>query len=260
MAAAKILSKYSTKYKKSTKPKKKSSTSKVKKKPQKKKIYTYILKDIDLDIYKIGKTTAPTSRFKSLCVRGRIMPIALAGEDVEKKLHEEFADLRMTHPEFPKNGGTEWFRRGGQLDEFIEGIDKGYFLPYITVHQMLMEFLESGTVKTSDAITQWELSQSTYGYYLLGLKLLVMLKIINEEAVGLTTKYNKHVMILNRKISVSEAMIDKIKSKYEFYASVETPPKHIQEQYNKKEGSKIRKVTIESEAFDSDIYILMSEK
>jgi hypothetical protein len=260
MATGKILSKYSTKNKKNVKPRKKKASTKKKKDTGKKKMYTYVLKDVKLDIFKIGRTTTPTARFKSLCVRGRVMPIALAGEDIEKVLHDKFAENRMTHPDFPLNGGTEWFRRGGQLDEFIEGIDKGYFLPYITVHQMLMEFLESGTVKTSDAITQWELSQSTYGYYLLGLKLLVMLKIINEEAVGLTTKYNKHVMILNRKISVSEAMIEKIKSKYEFYASVETPPKHIQEQYNKKEGSKIRKVTIESEAFDSDIYILMSEK
>jgi hypothetical protein len=259
MAAAKILSKYSTKYKKSTKPKKKSSTSKVKKKPQKKKIYTYILKDIDLDIYKIGKTTAPTSRFKSLCVRGRIMPIALAGEDVEKKLHEEFADLRMTHPEFPKNGGTEWFRRGGKLDDFIKGVDKGYFLPYITVHQMVMDFLESGTVKTSDSITQWELAQSTYGYYLVGLKLLLMLDVIKEEARTFSTKYTKHVMILNRKLSVSEEMIKKIIGKYSFYISVEVPPNRVQAQYNKKKGSKIRKITIESEAFDSDMYILMSE-
>ena len=158
MAAGKILSKYSTKNKKNTSPRKKKSSKTPKKTTGTKKMYTYVLKDIELDIFKIGRTTSPTARFKSLCVRGRVMPIALAGEDIEKQLHTEFAENRMTHPEYSLNGGTEWFKRGGKLDDFIAGIDKGHFLPYITVHQMLVEFLESGTVKTSDSITQWELS------------------------------------------------------------------------------------------------------
>lgn len=259
MARAKILNKYTTKYKKTPTAKKKKSAKQAKKKSANKKMYTYVLQDVKLDIFKIGKTTSPNARFKSLCVRGRIMPIALAGEDIEASLHKQFAENRMTHPEFPKNGGTEWFKRGGKLDEFVEGVSKGHFLPYITVHQMVVDFLEEGTVKTSDSITQWELSQSTYGYYLIGIKILIMLGIIKEEARIYTTKYPKHVLIINRKISISEELLKKIISKYSFYISVEVPPMTVQKQFKKKKGSKIQKVTVESEAFDSDMYVLMGE-
>jgi hypothetical protein len=35
-------------------------------------VYTYVLKDIQ-NIYKIGKTADPHARFKSLCVRGKVL-------------------------------------------------------------------------------------------------------------------------------------------------------------------------------------------
>jgi uncharacterized protein with ATP-grasp and redox domains len=36
-------------------------------------VYTYVLKDIQKNIYKIGKTADPHARFKSLCVRGKVL-------------------------------------------------------------------------------------------------------------------------------------------------------------------------------------------
>lgn len=218
-------------------------------------MYTYVLEDIKLGIYKIGKTTVPIDRFKSLCLRGRVMPLALAGKDIEKDLHEQFADNRTVHPDYTKNGETEWFKKGGKIDAFIKKVRKDHHLPYITVHYMVIDLLENATIRTRDASTEWELNQSSFGHYLIGLKILKLLGVIKEEGKIYTTKHSKHVLIIGKKVAVSDALIERIKDKYEITLSVECPPR--KEQVGK--GVTVRKITIESASFDSDIYMLMKK-
>jgi hypothetical protein len=112
-------------------------------------VYTYVLKDIQKNIYKIGKTADPHARFKSLCVR-QSTPIALVNKDVEDILHAKYADNRIVNEDYKLNGATEWFRPGGKFDEFIAR-DKGVFLPYVTLHSLVQDLLEN---KTLDLTTQ----------------------------------------------------------------------------------------------------------
>jgi hypothetical protein len=110
-------------------------------------VYTYVLKDIKKNIYKIGKTADPHARFKSLCKKGRVMPIALVNKDIEGVLHKEYADNRIFNEEYKMNGATEWFKPGGKFDKFIETVDKGKFLPYITLHSMTKDLIEDNVIR-----------------------------------------------------------------------------------------------------------------
>jgi hypothetical protein len=107
-------------------------------------VYTYVLKDIQKNIYKIGKTADPHARFKSLCVRAKYFNSL--SKDVEDILHAKYADNRIVNEDYKLNGATEWFRPGGKFDEFIASVDKGVFLPYVTLHSLVQDLLENKTL------------------------------------------------------------------------------------------------------------------
>jgi hypothetical protein len=54
-------------------------------------------------------------------------------------------------------------------------VDKGVFLPYVTLHSLVQDLLENKNIRLNDPTTEWELSQNKFGYYFVGLEVLVMI-------------------------------------------------------------------------------------
>lgn len=276
MARSIIIKRYSTKKYKKKKPMEVPKVNKQKEDPSKKTpskkkrdqavdphiadklIYTYVLKDLIKLIYKIGKTTNPHSRFKNLCVRGRVVPIALVKKNVEEELHKRYAENRIFNEDYAHNGGTEWFKSGGKFDEFIKAIDKGQVLPFITLHSMIIELLEDGAIKISDSNTEWELAQSKFGYYFIGLELLLMLGyVVRQGNNNILSKDTKNILLLGKKLSVSEFVVEDIKKR--FIISVSTTLKASIIQENKVQSSRLRKIDLKSTEFDSEIFLLLNK-
>ena len=223
-------------------------------------MYTYILKDVERGIYKIGKTTEPYSRFRSLCRRGKVVPIALLNKDVEKGLHADFADNRIEHPDYPGNGGTEWFRRGGKFDKFIDRIDKGIAIPYISSHSMVSELIDDGVMLIGDTNTDWEIRQNDYSFYLIGIELLKMCGYIQQVGNHFINKDNLHIHIIGKKVAVSEQLIDHLKDVYRFYLTYSKYTTVVKDFYNKKLfDSRARKVSLQQEDFGSEILLIRNK-
>jgi len=171
--------------------------------------YTYILKDEKLGIYKIGKTNKPAARFKSLCSLGKVFPIALLSKDIEKTLHKKFAANRCEHKDFKGNGGTEWFKRGGTFDTFIDSIDKGQRLPHISAFKMAEILADAGIIKVEDIRLMWDIKNSDYGLYFVGMAVLEAIKAIDAEYGSRVLKgYEKDIHIIDRKILISERLVN----------------------------------------------------
>lgn len=223
-------------------------------------MYTYILKDLERDIYKIGKTTEPHKRFKSLCRRGKVVPIALLSKDREKEMHEDYAENRIIHPDYPGNGGTEWFKRGGKFDKFINRIDKGLTIPYISAHGMVAELVEDGVIVIGDTNTEWEIKQNDFSFYLIGIEILKMSGYIQQAGNYFINKDNLHIHIIGKKVSVSEHLIEEMKKKYRFYLTYSKYTTIVKDFYNKKLfDSRARKVSLQNEDFGSEILLIRNK-
>jgi hypothetical protein len=220
-------------------------------------VYTYVLKDIQKNIYKIGKTADPHARFKSLCVRGKVLPIALVNKDVEDILHAKYADNRIVNEDYKLNGATEWFRPGGKFDEFIASVDKGVFLPYVTLHSLVQDLLENKNIRLNDPTTEWELSQNKFGYYFVGLEVLVMLGYVQRTKSVILPGNKEDVLLIGSKLSVSERAVDDIKNNYIIYLSTTLGSSIIKE--NKNKDSRLRKVDLKSKEFSSEVFLLLNK-
>lgn len=223
-------------------------------------MYTYILKDIERDIFKIGKTTEPHSRFKNLCRRGKVVPIALLHRDVEKGLHADYADNRIEHPDYPGNGGTEWFRRGGKFDKFIKRIDKGLTIPYISAHGLVSELIDEGVIIIGDTNTEWEIKQNDFSFYLIGVEILKMCGYIQQAGNYYINQDNLHIHVIGKKISVSEKLLENLKENYRFYLTYSKYTTVVKDFYNKKLfDSRARKVSLQQEDFGSEILLIRNK-
>jgi len=222
-----------------------------------KPVYTYVLKDIEKNIYKIGKTADPHSRFKSLCVRGKVLPIALVNKDVEDILHAQYAENRIFNEDYKLNGATEWFRPGGKFDAFIASVDKGSFLPYITLHTLVLELLETKVIQLNDPTTEWELSQNKFGHYFVGLEILLMLGYVHKTKNTILPGDKSDVLLIGSRLSVSEKVADDIKNNYSIFIATSLSSSILRE--NKKEGSRFRRVDLKSREFDSEVFLLLNK-
>jgi hypothetical protein len=223
-------------------------------------MYTYILKDIERGIYKIGKTTEPHSRFKSLCKRGKVVPIALLQRDVEKELHLKYSENRIEHPDYSGNGGTEWFRMGGRFDKFIARVDKGLTIPYISAHGLVEELIEAGTIIVGDTNTEWEIKQNDFSFYLIGVEILKMSGYIQQAGNYFINKDNLHIHVIGKKISVSEHLIEHLKKTYRFYLTYSKYTTIVKDFYNKKLfDSRARKVSLQHDDFGSEILLIRNK-
>lgn len=222
-------------------------------------MYTYVLKDSKLGIYKIGKTKNPHGRFKSLCVRGIITPIALINRDVEKKLHRTYKANRVRHPYFKKNGGTEWFKPGGKFDKFIEKVDTGVSLPYITVHEMVTILREKNVIIIDDLSTKWEVDKNDYSHYMIGREILLMLKFITREGRKLSNKDANNILLIGGKISVSEDLLEVLLSTFKIYIGLSRASGNIKTMADEiKYKSRLRKITLDKKELCTDIFLLLN--
>jgi hypothetical protein len=136
------------------------------------------------------------------CVLGTSTSIALVNKDVEDILHAKYADNRIVNEDYKLNGATEWFRPG-KFDEFIASVDKGVF-PYVTLHSLVQDLLENKNIRLNDPTTEWELSQNKFGYYFVGLEVLVMLGYVQRTKSVILPGNKEDVLLIGSKLSVSE--------------------------------------------------------
>jgi len=178
-----------------------------------KKMFTYILKDKKLNIYKIGKTTNPPNRFRALCKLPEIVPIALIDADYESVLHEMFDSNRIILNDKVDSGKTEWFKSGGKFDEFIDDMDQTLTLPYMSPH-ILIDKLESvGKFKVYGYNSDWKFSQIDVGRYMVGTRVLEALNVIKNGIV--LPDFEKYVDTFNSKVILNEEVIKYIVDNYD---------------------------------------------
>jgi hypothetical protein len=74
-------------------------------------VMTYVIKNPDLGLIKIGRTRDVSARIKALQTGAgiKLSTLAIIVGDIEKELHQRFADLRVF---------GEWFRDDGRIEEF----------------------------------------------------------------------------------------------------------------------------------------------
>mgnify|MGYP003486044171 CR=1 FL=1 len=220
-------------------------------------VYTYILKDTSLEIYKIGKTTNPHARFKSLCRRGSVFPIALVNKDIEKRLHDEYEENRTTHPGYKGNGATEWFKKGGKFDLLVSTLDTGKVIPYINIHALVQELITENVISVSDSSTEWELTQSEYGYYFIGLEILLMLGYLVKRASALDNSDSENILLIGKRIAVSEKVLESIKTEYKIYLGISSTKGMLSD--NKQSSSRLRKVSLKKADSGSEIFLMLNK-
>lgn len=138
------------------------------------KVYTYILKDLKRNLYKIGQSTNPKQRFRQLCIPGELIPIYLFDTNIEGALHKEYAEYRLkNHPKYI-DGKTEYFSYGGRFAEFVNKLDVK-ILPFYSPHNLYL-FLETQKLMRYDsAETRAVVLEDKYAEWRLGRKILVLL-------------------------------------------------------------------------------------
>jgi hypothetical protein len=154
------------------------------------------------------------------------------------------------------NGATEWFKTGGKFDDFISVVDKGKLLPYITVHTMTKELIEDNCIRMSDSIVEWELAQSTFGYYYIGIEILKMLGYLKVYKEVIIANDPDNILLIGRKVSISDKVYDDIKNNFNVFLGFDISKGIVQD--NKKKGSRLRKVVIEKKDFDSELFLLLN--
>ncbi|MCK5788249.1 MAG: GIY-YIG nuclease family protein [Chlamydiia bacterium] len=176
-----------------------------------KKVSTYILHDKVRDIYKIGKSSDPKVRIKTLCIPGEVEPIKLFNEDLEKKLHEEFKEYRIDHPLY-KDGGTEWFKYGGKFKEYIDALEKEQ-IPFYTPHSLYQILDENGQFSIDTRHTYNVLKENEYYRYSLGRKMLTLLGYLYYRDSSYQS-IHPGILIQDNKIFISAEVVHEIISKY----------------------------------------------
>jgi hypothetical protein len=142
---------------------------------------------------------------------------SLSQQDVEDILHAKYADNRIVNEDYKLNGATEWFRPGGSLTSLLPPWT-GVFLPYVTLHSLVQDLLEN---KTLDLTTppQNGSYQNKFGYYFVGLEVLVMLGYVQRTKSVILPGNKEDVLLIGSKLSVSERAVDDIKNNYIIYLS-----------------------------------------
>ena len=173
-------------------------------------VYTYILKDVDNDLFKIGRTTSPQTRFDKLCIKDRIFPVALFKGDHELELHKQFKENRVDHPDKTMHGYTEFFKRGGKFDEFIVKFEYTD-VPYLRPSHLVKEMMETGKVMLADPFMLWDISNDRFGWYSLSIILLEGLGKIKDNGYGnIDILDKKNVAYMNKKLAITGSLYDDI--------------------------------------------------
>jgi hypothetical protein len=82
-------------------------------------------------------------------------------------------------------------------------VDKGVFLPYVTPFFGARPSWKQN-IRLNDPTTEWELSQNKFGYYFVGLEVLVMLGYVQRTKSVILPGNKEDVLLIGSKLSVSE--------------------------------------------------------
>jgi len=151
------------------------------------KVYTYVLHDLETDLYKIGKSVNPRARFRQLCRPGKVIPIHVFHKDIEGELHGKYNSERLKshpNPEYV-DGHTEWFHYGGKIKPFIDSLER-QDIAFYSPHN-LYEYMD---VKIPAIAVLNELRKNDYYQYNLGRKILNMLGYLYYNGIGYDTCHN----------------------------------------------------------------------
>jgi hypothetical protein len=96
-------------------------------------------------------------------------------------------------------------------------VDKGVFLPYVTLHSLVQDLLENKNIRLNDPTTEWELSQNKFGYYFVGLEVLVMLGYVQRTKSVILPGNKEDVLLIGSKLSVSERAVDDKEQLYNLF-------------------------------------------
>lgn len=176
---------------------------------------TYVLEDRVQGIYKIGQTTKVAARLRQLCIPGKIVPLKIYNEDLEKELHTRFADCRVDNPEKSAGGGyTEWFTpslsAGGKLQSFIVDIGaEGNSYPFYTPHALYEFMEEQGKLRVDAVATSKKLKEKDYYKYIIGRKILTLLGYLFYNGLGYDT-IHEEVKVDGPKTFISNNIVEDI--------------------------------------------------
>jgi len=222
------------------------------------KVYTYVLKDLDTGLYKIGKSTNPRARFRKLCRPGKVVPIHVFHEDIEGELHGEYASQRLKshpNPEY-EDGHTEWFRYGGVLKPFIDSLEVQNIAFYSP--QGLYENLESsGKLLIKEVAVTNKLKKTDYYKYIIGRKLLNMLGYTFYNGLGYDTCHSG-IALSGPKTFLTDEVMQEI-STNNYVEIVANRFENTLEKFRKKYGKRVFVRKIDSLEDDTPIYVLIAE-
>jgi hypothetical protein len=172
------------------------------------KIYTYVLKDRERNLYKIGQSTNPKARFRQLCIPGKLFPIHIFDEDIEKELHRKFKEERLAeHPVF-YDGRTEYFKYGGKMVDFVDNLDIEE-IPFYTPHNLYL-FLEDKKHLWFDSVMTKNIALAEdYSEWNIGRKILVLLGYLYYDGFGYKS-IHEGVELDGAKTYISDAIMEDI--------------------------------------------------
>lgn len=176
------------------------------------KTYTYILHDKVRDLYKVGQSSAPKSRFRQLCILQELVPIHLFDEDIERELHAKYKDYRLhRHPVYT-DGKTEYFRYGGKFKEFIDDLSVQK-LPFYTPHSLVLQLEVENKVRFDTIKTKNFVINQDYYHYNIGRKILILLGYLYYDGMGYSSIHQDIEFEGHKIFMTSEALTD-ILSRY----------------------------------------------
>jgi hypothetical protein len=91
-----------------------------------------------------------------------------------------------------------------KFDEFIASVDKGYSLRHPAF--LVQDLLENKNIRLNDPTTEWELSQNKFGYYFVGLEVLVMLGYVQRTKSVILPGNKEDVLLIGSKL-FSDALL-----------------------------------------------------
>ncbi|MCK5788523.1 MAG: GIY-YIG nuclease family protein [Chlamydiia bacterium] len=176
------------------------------------KTYTYVLKDRERNLYKVGKTTNPKSRFRQLCIPGELEPIKLFAEDIEKELHDRYKEFRLKkHPVY-NDGKTEYFSYGGKFAEFIDDLDTDV-LPFYTPHNIVLSFEKFGKLRFDTVSTKVAIVNEDYYQWKIGRAILVLLGYVYYNGFGFESSHYE-VEVEGSKLFITNSIVETILDTY----------------------------------------------
>lgn len=220
--------------------------------------YTYVLKDLDTGLYKIGKSINPRARFRQLCRPGKVVPVHVFQEDIEGELHGRYNAQRLkTHPnpEY-KDGHTEWFKYGGKLKPFIDELEVQE-IAFYSPHNLYDQLHKEGNLFIPAKIVSNKVTEPDYYQYIIGRKILNMLGYIFYNGMGYDSNH-EGIAMSGPKLFITNTILTEVLNNYTV-AIVSTRFQTTLSRFKNLYGKKVFVRKIDSLPQGDPIYMVIAE-